>query len=64
MARGTRTRSLRMGDTWDSAASVASEHDVHMSDLVRVAIERLMAAPDLTEALLPWKRNTNTEVKN
>lgn len=44
-----------MGPIWDDAAELAELHDVTMTDLVRVAIERLLASPDVRDALAAGK---------
>lgn len=44
-------RHIRMGDLWDRAGDAAAEHGVTRSDLIRVAVERLLTSTRLPTIL-------------
>lgn len=47
----TQLRHLRMGAKWDAAAEFAKLNGVTMTDLVNVAIDRLLESPDAADTL-------------
>jgi hypothetical protein len=44
-------RHIRMGDLWDRSGEIAAEHGVTRSDLIRVAVERLLISKSLPTIL-------------
>jgi hypothetical protein len=40
MSKGTRRRSIRVGDLWEKAQMVANQRNENVSDIIRQALEQ------------------------